>query len=34
MVGDVVVELKDNKAVGKNLIISYYLNTAFLPKNG
>lgn len=30
-VGDVTLEIKDNRAVGHNLLISYVFNTAFLP---
>lgn len=33
MVGDIVIELKENKALGKNLLISYVFNTAFVEYN-
>jgi hypothetical protein len=32
-VGDVVIEFKDTKAVGHNLLISYSFNTAFVDFN-
>ena len=30
--GDIVVEIKDSKAIGTNLLISYVFNTAFIVK--
>lgn len=33
LVGDILIELKENKTLGKNLIISYTFNTAFVPSD-
>jgi len=33
LVGDIVIEIKDTKSVGHNLLISYAFNTAFVNTN-
>jgi len=33
LVGDIVIEFKDTKAVGHNLLISYTFNTTFVNTN-
>ena len=33
LVGDILVEIKENKAIGTNLLISYSFNSAFLTNS-
>jgi len=30
LIGDIAIDIKDNKTVGHNLLISYVFNTAFI----
>jgi hypothetical protein len=32
LVGDITIDLKENRSVGRNLLISYVFNTAFLTE--